>query len=247
MTSIELAWPGAFGARDLGGIAVPGGVLRRRVLFRSGRTQGFETAGWLAARRDGVRTVVDLRPEAERTRRGDDPDVESSATDGIRLLGAPVEDPSSPGFRERFDPYLRHPADYADYTARFAPQLADALSVIAHAADEGGVLVHCSAGRDRTGLVLGLVLVAAGVDDRAILAEDELATRAVNAHHGRRVIPHPFERHLGEPELAAVVASRAAGLRDWLGELRAGGPAWSVLVEAGAMPPLARIRALLGA
>jgi protein-tyrosine phosphatase len=40
---------------------------------------------------------------------------------------------------------------------------------------QGGVLVHCAAGKDRTGVVVALALDAAGVD-RQIIVEDYLAT-----------------------------------------------------------------------
>jgi protein-tyrosine phosphatase len=48
-------------------------------------------------------------------------------------------------------------------------------SVRAIADAQGGVLVHCAAGKDRTGVVVALALDAAGVDRQAI-AEDYLAT-----------------------------------------------------------------------
>ena len=43
------------------------------------------------------------------------------------------------------------------------------------AAAPGGVLVHCHAGKDRTGLILGLVLALIGVPE-TIIAEDYAAS-----------------------------------------------------------------------
>jgi protein-tyrosine phosphatase len=48
-------------------------------------------------------------------------------------------------------------------------------SIRAIAGAQGGVLVHCAAGKDRTGVVVALALDAAGVD-RQIVVEDYLAT-----------------------------------------------------------------------
>ncbi|MDX6481395.1 MAG: protein-tyrosine phosphatase [Gaiellaceae bacterium] len=58
---------------------------------------------------------------------------------------------------------------YAGMLEHFAPQFAGAVTTIARA--DAPVVVHCAAGRDRTGLTSGLVLRLAGVEIEAI-AED---------------------------------------------------------------------------
>jgi len=56
-----------------------------------------------------------------------------------------------------------------------AEHLADLMKLVAGASD-GPVLVHCTAGKDRTGVVTALLLLAAGVSDTAVVT-DYLATR----------------------------------------------------------------------
>lgn len=243
----ERAWPGAFNARDLGGIAVAGGATTRfGVLFRSGRVTSMRAGGWDALRRDGVRTIVDLRNGAERGRRADDPVVHDEAVAGIRVCHAPTEDPLDEVYRRACVPYLNTPRDYGLYATRFADRIAAALDAIADAAAEGAVLVHCSAGRDRTGLVLGLALRAAGASASTIAGEDALAVCAVNAHHGRRTTPHPFERWVDDDALAAVLAERRAAVLAWLDGLDAGREGAGALESAGALLAAARVAGVLG-
>lgn len=246
MDERECAWRGVFNARDVGGVPLAQGSARTGRLFRSGRTASLTTQGWEAVRAAGVRTVVDLRPERERGRRDDDPRLEPGALDGLRFVGAAVEDPDDPEFRALCDPYLNHPRDYGAYATLFAERIAGALDTIADAAGEGGVLVHCSAGRDRTGLVLALVLRASGASNETIADEDELATRSVNAHHGRRARPHPYERFMDDRDLAAVIASRRAAMLDWLVGLDAGDAVATSLGTAGALDAARRVAAVLG-
>lgn len=72
----------------------------------------------------------------------------------------------------------------------------------------GGVLFHCWAGRDRTGLVTLLLLALAGVEPEAIAADYELSTAGVRALYAA----------LGEPddgpEITALLADRGTTVRD---------------------------------
>ena len=56
----------------------------------------------------------------------------------------------------------------------FRTQFGAAVGVIADA-EEGGVLVHCHAGKDRTGLVVALLLAVAGVAPEVIAADYALS------------------------------------------------------------------------
>jgi hypothetical protein len=177
----ERDWPGAFNARDLGGIPVAGGAVRDGVLFRSGQPQAWAEAAWAQAAAEGVRRVLDLRDATE-------PQGPAVGTEAIDYRFAPVEDPTLPEFRARFQPYLNHTDGYADFVAMFAPRVADAV---------------------------GELFDALGADGATLADEDERAVRAVNAHHLTREKPHPYERWLPEEELAPVIESRGAALREF--------------------------------
>lgn len=208
----DRAWPGAFNARDLAGLPVVDGHIRAGVLFRSGQPQAWADAGWRAAHADGVRRIVDLRDERE-------PRGLAESRDGIAYTFAPVEDPTLPAFRARFTPYMNHPSGYADFTAMFSDRIAAAVGSILAAGP--GTLICCAAGRDRTGLVSSILLLALGADAETLVAEDARATRAVNEHHLHREKPHPYEHWVDDNELALVVADRAQALRAFVAEFDA--------------------------
>lgn len=63
---------------------------------------------------------------------------------------------------------------YMSYLRRRPDSVVGSVRAIARA--DGAVLVHCAAGKDRTGVVVAVALDAAGVD-RETIAEDYLATR----------------------------------------------------------------------
>jgi protein-tyrosine phosphatase len=58
---------------------------------------------------------------------------------------------------------------YVEMAERAAPQLAMALSIIA--LSTGTTAFHCTAGRDRTGVLAAMLLLALGVDDEQIVAD----------------------------------------------------------------------------
>ncbi|MFI7482660.1 tyrosine-protein phosphatase [Kocuria sp. M1R5S2] len=209
-------WDGALNARHLAGD-----------VWRMGRAERLTPAGWRAAATDGVRTVVDLRNAGERRRRRTDPVDEPAARAGITVLHRPTEDPAHPEFPLVGTPYLNSPRGYRDYLRLFPGPVAEAVRTVATA--EGAVVAHCSAGRDRTGVLALLLLRLAGAGPERVVAEDEAATRGINEWHRISTVPHPVERHRPEEELAAVLADRRAALE----ELVAGLDAERYLRDAG--------------
>jgi protein tyrosine/serine phosphatase len=168
-----LEWDGCLNVRDLGGLPTEdGGVTRRGAIVRSDNVHELSDAGWDALVSHGIRRVVDLRFDEERLRDAprdvpvevvhasffgsQDPDYHAADVEAWRR-SASQED----GFAERYLAYLDD----------FGPHVGTALAAIADAPEDGGVLVHCWGGKDRTGLVCALALRLAGVD-RETIAED---------------------------------------------------------------------------
>ena len=76
--------------------------------------------------------------------------------------------------------HLGSPDYYAENLRRWPGLIAAAIGAVADAPD-GGVLVHCAAGRDRTGLVVALLLRVAGVPVADVLDDHEQGLREINA------------------------------------------------------------------
>ncbi|MGO1545366.1 MAG: tyrosine-protein phosphatase [Gulosibacter sp.] len=209
VTGQDFAWPGAFNAREFAGLPVTGGAIRQGALFRSGKPEAWDAAGFTAAAQDGVRRIIDLRDPSEP---GGAPEHAESA--GIEYRFVPVEDPSDPAFKKRFQPYMNHPSGYLDFLEMFGDRVAKAVAEVL--GNGPGTLVCCSAGRDRTGLVSTVTLLTQGADREALLQQDELAVRAVNERHRGR--SHPYESWQPEESLAELVGSRRTALEAFLAE-----------------------------
>jgi protein-tyrosine phosphatase len=157
----------------------------------------METTGWRSAKRSGVRTIVDLRNADEIGRRVGDPEVDDASTESIERLHRPIEDQSDEEF---------------EY---FPSLLAMAIEAIVNARQ--AVVFHCSAGKDRTGLIAATLLTLNGVILEDVLRDYELGIRGYAAwqheHPGRG-----HERTLSSQELDNAVEDRVRTLGDWLSE-----------------------------
>jgi hypothetical protein len=181
----HLDWPGLWNARDLGGLPTKdGGRTRFRSVVRSDHLVHLAPEGWRALLDYGVRTVVDLRTtrEADRDRQAIPVDVDLV---GARLEDGLHEDPEFNGWGATG--ILLTPLYYQRFLQRWPERCAEAVSAIA-TSRAGGVLVHCSKGCDRTGMLTMFLLVLCGVTEDAIVAD-----YSVTADRGLL----PAARHFG--------------------------------------------------
>lgn len=173
----ELAWDGYPNGRDLGALPVAGGQTQPGRVARGPRRELLTSAGWQAARSWGLRTIVDLRCPDEVGRRPGDPAVRQDDLSGFTVLSAPTEDHSDDEFRRVCFPILDSPA-YWRHNLRILPGLVRAcLETIAAAPP--GILIHCSAGRDRTGMITALLLANAGVTAEVVADDYAESVRAM--------------------------------------------------------------------
>lgn len=153
--------------RDLGGIAIDGGVLREGLAIRTDDLAYVTTAiaDEMVAR--GLTAIIDLRSPLEVAVTGRGPLGEHPVAYHHLPLIADVGE--SMGDEA---PGLSHEAMglmYRRMVEGAAPQLVIALNVIAHT--PGAAAFHCAAGRDRTGVLAAMLLLALGADDDDIVAD----------------------------------------------------------------------------
>ncbi|WP_431941322.1 tyrosine-protein phosphatase [Nocardia grenadensis] len=188
MTSSPLAGhlriSGTFNFRDLGGLRLrDGGTTRPGVLLRSAQLSRLDDAGHTTLRELGVGAVHDLRGHLEIERAGADhlpPEIRLNITpfdDGTvtappHEAGAGREDAPGAALAYMMDVYRNFPA---------RPEAHAAITALAEAivADRGAVLVHCAAGKDRTGWTIATLLRAVGVAESEIFADYLLSNQAV--------------------------------------------------------------------
>ncbi len=174
---------GAVNVRDVGGLpTVDGRTTRPRVLVRADNLQDL-TDSDVARLLDevGVRTVVDLRSTGEVHLEGPTPLEGRVAHHRLTLIPEEPGEPDRaeveravPSFADRSARAGDGPTDmtgyYLGYLEDRPDNVAQALRVLADPAS-GAVLVHCAAGKDRTGTVVALALSLAGVTRDAVVAD----------------------------------------------------------------------------
>lgn len=165
-----LTWPACYNVRDLGGLpTVDGGVTRWRSIIRSDIPARLTATGQQALLDYGVRTILDLREPAQ-------------VAQEPSIFMTPGTDPTNPTYlnlpMETREPavgaLIRAAKDRAEVYQiildHYPRQIAAILRAIG-TADAGGILIHCHAGKDRTGIIVALLLALAGVPD-AVIADD---------------------------------------------------------------------------
>lgn len=166
----HLDWEGCYNTRDLGGLPVAGGgAIRPGALIRSDILSRLTPVGRQALIDYGVKTVIDLRTPAQVA-------AEPSAfAEGSPRPGEPVyhilplENTDSPHF-SAVDNATNRIEQYSLMLDHFQPEIARIVQAVADA-PAGGVLFHCHAGKDRTGIAAALLLGLAGVPDDVIAAD----------------------------------------------------------------------------
>jgi len=180
----------AFNFRDLGGIRTGDGrAVRAGRVFRSNGLFDLTGEDFAALQlRCRLRTVIDLRGplEAGRDRAG------PLAGGGLRTMRLPLldEEHQQPGVIP--DVLLR----YQGYLSAAGGSIVQALEIIADDAAHP-VLFHCTAGKDRTGVLAAVLLGCLGVPAEAIMA-DYSATRGERA-----ALVDFLRRRPGRADLAA--------------------------------------------
>jgi protein-tyrosine phosphatase len=165
---------GTANTRDIGGFPAAGGRIRPGLLIRSDNLQELTPADVDLLVDLGVRTVLDLRTDSERIDEG--PAPLEARQEVVHLTLSFIPDRSL----ERADPGMVLPDRWADgavgaYLHYLRDMPESFASAIRRLADPvaGGSLVHCAAGKDRTGVLVALVLDTLGTDRSVIYADYE--------------------------------------------------------------------------
>jgi protein tyrosine/serine phosphatase len=180
-----LAWGSCLNVRDLGGLTtVDGRRVRRGALIRSDQLCRLDDGGRDALLAHGVRTVIDLRTPAE-AEKDPDPLLHEHGVDHVLV-------PQQDGQLWQDPEWIARTRAERDAMAldRRGEHIAAMARAVANAAP-GGVLIHCLAGKDRTGIAVAILLSLAGVDDAQIAADYALSEAALASERAAALAAAP--------------------------------------------------------
>jgi protein-tyrosine phosphatase len=162
-----LAFPGLVNVRDLGGYPTRDGQLTRtHSLVRADDLWQLTPEGLEALAAYGIRTVIDLRWPEEAAR---NPNPVPQALPQMRFRHISLLTHTEDEWRLRSRDVAKE-LWKCTVLERVRQELRQVLAAIADAAPEG-LLFHCVAGKDRTGLIAALLLALADVEPQAIAGD----------------------------------------------------------------------------
>jgi protein-tyrosine phosphatase len=171
----RLDFPRLLNARELGGCAVRGGGrTRMRSIVRTDDLWRLTPESVRALVDYGVRSVIDLRWPRELERR---PSVFQGGVHGVRYTNVSILDGSEQAWSARTPDVTKEWWSCAvlDHSG---PDVARVLRAVADA-PQGAVLLHCAAGKDRTGAMAALLLAAADVEPAEIAEDYAISTEYI--------------------------------------------------------------------
>jgi protein tyrosine/serine phosphatase len=217
----DLVWDGCLNVRDLGGLPTRDGhETRLGAVVRADSVRQLSDDGWQALIHHGVRTVVDLRGEHELL---EDPPAELPV-DVIRVPFMEADEAELQEMQHELDAAVAAAPDvatgtrdvYLIFLERFRTNVAAAVRAVGRAA-EGGIVIHCVGGKDRTGLLSAFLLHLAGVRDEDIAADYALSEERLRPRHERWFAAAETEEEL--ERLRRIAQTPAASMLGVFAEL----------------------------
>ncbi|HYI51928.1 MAG TPA: tyrosine-protein phosphatase [Microbacterium sp.] len=228
---------GAVNFRDVGGLPAGGARTRSGVLFRSGNLAQLDDEGTAALGALGIRRIIDLRADDE------------VAHAPSRVSGLEVRTQRIPLFLGSVGSFFAEDIPLDEMYRRLVEDSsALVVEVVRGIVADQPVLVHCTVGKDRTGVTVALALAAAGVEREAVIADYARTEGLLPKWRNTRVLALLRSMHPDAVNLEDLVArSPAPVMRDLLTGLTAryGSPADYLRAHGMADDELNELRRIL--
>ncbi len=194
-----------YNCRDLGGYACKGGMIGWHRLYRGESPDSLTAAEWEMMGRMGVRTVIDLRSPMEQKW------APYETPDGILRISYPLQqyELQQNAGKEMSKDELVKMAKLSfgeSLTAGYAKMIKDApermvylLQTIAERLPAGAVFYHCSAGKDRTGVLSAVICLLCGADPMDITADYQVSSSYQKISRMYEMIPEDLRSYMAAP------------------------------------------------
>ncbi|KAJ6593167.1 protein-tyrosine phosphatase-like protein [Mycena capillaripes] len=178
---------GVINVRTIGGYKTdPSHIVNPKLVFRSGEISSITETGKEQFLALGIRRVFDLRTNLEiNSYKTASPEIP-----GVEFVRAPVgkEDPwEADSMKSRIKHYQENESEAFVKAAQETLEIGAAVfeGIFRHFLERPGepCLFHCTAGKDRTGLIAALILMLLGVDDADITKDYALTSVGLEPAH----------------------------------------------------------------
>lgn len=210
--SRHIAVAGAYNIRDLGGYRTPNGETAWRRILRSDGLHRIDAEGVSMLVEAGVVTVIDLRHDTECATQPNP----LAGHDAVRYHNVSLFADLAPTGTSSGDVLLDL---YIKALDERGAAIAQVLTLIAEAQD-GAVLFHCTAGKDRTGIIAALLLALAGVETTLIL-EDYALTATMIAPMVEELIAGARERGVDPEAFMPLLAAEPVTMERTIAHIQA--------------------------
>ena len=194
-----------YNLRDLGGYACEGGkTVRYHRLYRCEGPDRLTAEEWRFLTEElGIRTVIDLRSDGERAY------ASYTAPAEVAQIGYSLQNVEVPGKdpRDLTPEELKEMASqgfgksladgYMNMLEKGPERVAHVLTLVAEGLRKGAVLYHCTAGKDRTGVLSALIYLLCGVADVDIIADYQVSATCLSASPMFQDIPEGMKDLMG--------------------------------------------------
>jgi hypothetical protein len=168
-------------------------VVRPNLVFRSVEPSQITPEGQAAFSNLGITHVYDLRSNVEIKQHVSAPVCQLPGTERVFVPVFPDTDYGPEAIAVRFAQYgAEGPEGFVEaYRTILAAAAGPYNQILSHLASEQPtpLLVHCTAGKDRTGIICAIILALCGVDDDTIAKEYSL-TEVGLGHRREHLIEH---------------------------------------------------------
>ncbi|SJZ40547.1 protein-tyrosine phosphatase [Pilibacter termitis] len=160
----RLPLEGTFNTRELGGISVENGYTKWQTFLRSDELSNLTTSDVQYLEKYGIRTIIDLRTLEEMSAEPT-PNLENIQIHHVPLF---VEDIADMTKDVAKDEKMSLADLYLHFVTKGKNRIYKIIDLIS--TSKGGLLFHCAAGKDRTGIIAALLLSIAGASRSDIVA-----------------------------------------------------------------------------
>ncbi len=175
--------------RDAGGLRTTGGgTMRKGLIYRSANPDRVNEEDLRKMKGLGIKTIIDLRDPSEFSNR-------KAEIPGINIINIPLNFENKT--RQRLKPLLKRNFDpeginrvtngiYIEILDALRPALGKTAELILQP-DNTPLLIHCQAGKDRTGILSALLQMIAGVEREEIIRDYLTSNDSIIPHFKKRL------------------------------------------------------------